>query len=468
MASTGVAYAVWSQGGDVRAAYLARRQTAFSGYATPLDADPSRDAGSGETLRPVGRHLVGRRRASRSGVRRTRPAATRVFARRLVRGAPSSVAADATLDDPRRPRRALGRLAGHRRRGRLLLRLGGLPPGRRRRRGRHDGARGRTAPARLGLRRSGRDRRRARERQRRRAARRRERPRRRDRGRRGAGRDDARLGDPRRRRHRAGVLGLSARRPGAARARRSARTPTASPPGSRRRRPARPPRSARGCSRTTRRCRSPRRSRLRSTLSDPAVRARPIRPPASMSPPTAPATRRSPTSRAPRRRAGGSGRRLRPRPRRARRHHDDELAPLEHPGAGMVAARWTSGTASPTRCCSTASRSAPTQGTRLTAAAPVLDGLHRWQVIATDVRGQVARSATRNLRIDSTPPRLIVQGQRQARAGQEAGLRVRAVELRPPRAPASGACGSTSVTDARDRARTRAAELRTRRSARGT
>ncbi len=96
MAGSGTGYAVWAENGDVRAAALARRQSAFAGYTTPLDGDPARDAGTGATLRPA----VG---ASSDGIgiavwgERDGSGATRVVARRLVRGAPSTVAADATL-----------------------------------------------------------------------------------------------------------------------------------------------------------------------------------------------------------------------------------------------------------------------------------------------------------------------------------------------------------------------------------
>ncbi len=96
MASTGVAYAVWSQNGDVRAAYLARRQSAFSGYAMPLDADQSNDAGSGPTMNPqVGTAADG------TGIavwgEKDATGMPHVIARRLVRAAPSAVTADATL-----------------------------------------------------------------------------------------------------------------------------------------------------------------------------------------------------------------------------------------------------------------------------------------------------------------------------------------------------------------------------------
>jgi len=96
MAQTGVAYAVWSQNGDVRAAYLPRRQGAFSGYAMALDSDQSRDAGTGPAMKPavgtaadgLGIAVWGEKDATGT---------THVIARRLVRGAPSAVTADATL-----------------------------------------------------------------------------------------------------------------------------------------------------------------------------------------------------------------------------------------------------------------------------------------------------------------------------------------------------------------------------------
>jgi hypothetical protein len=73
-----------------------------------------------------------------------------------------------------------------------------------------------------------------------------------------------------------------------------------------------------------------------------------------------------------------------------------------------------------------------TQGTRLTASAPIPDGLHRWQVVATDVRGQTARSATRNLRIDATPPRLLLRVSGRRTAGRKLLFAVRALDLRSP------------------------------------
>ena len=96
MAPTGVAYAVWAQGGDIRAAYLPRRYGGFSGYPGALDAAPSQDAGTGAALRPAVS-------ASADGLgvavwgERDGAGGTHVIARRLVRGGPSAVYADATL-----------------------------------------------------------------------------------------------------------------------------------------------------------------------------------------------------------------------------------------------------------------------------------------------------------------------------------------------------------------------------------
>ncbi len=94
MSINGVAYATWAQAGDVEAAYLPRRQAAFQAYGAPLDAAAADDAGSGPTLRPqvaassdgTGVAVWGEREG----------ATTRVVERRLVRGRLSGIAADAS------------------------------------------------------------------------------------------------------------------------------------------------------------------------------------------------------------------------------------------------------------------------------------------------------------------------------------------------------------------------------------
>jgi hypothetical protein len=96
MAPTGVAYAAWTENGDVRAAYLPRRTAAFQSYAGAADADPARVAGAGPARRPRvaasadGTGLVVWGEPDGAGV-------TRVYARRLVRERLSAVVADASV-----------------------------------------------------------------------------------------------------------------------------------------------------------------------------------------------------------------------------------------------------------------------------------------------------------------------------------------------------------------------------------
>ena len=67
------------------------------------------------------------------------------------------------------------------------------------------------------------------------------------------------------------------------------------------------------------------------------------------------------------------------------------------------------------------------------AGAACADGTHRWRVVATDRRGQVAATKVRYLRVDATPPALSVKvtGQPQARQGRE-GHRPRGRRLAEP------------------------------------
>jgi len=73
-----------------------------------------------------------------------------------------------------------------------------------------------------------------------------------------------------------------------------------------------------------------------------------------------------------------------------------------------------------------------TAATTLAPTAPIADGLHRWQVVATDPRGQSVRSATRNLRIDATPPGLTVKVSGKQQPGRTLTFALHAIDLRPP------------------------------------
>lgn len=68
-----------------------------------------------------------------------------------------------------------------------------------------------------------------------------------------------------------------------------------------------------------------------------------------------------------------------------------------------------------------------TDQTKITSMIPVADGLHTWRVVATDRRGQTAVTKTRNLRVDATGPRLSV-GVR--RSGRTVRLSARARDVR--------------------------------------
>jgi hypothetical protein len=49
---------------------------------------------------------------------------------------------------------------------------------------------------------------------------------------------------------------------------------------------------------------------------------------------------------------------------------------------------------------------AQTTSTGVTVPTVVPDGMHRWRVVATDIRGQSTSTPSRNLRVDATPPKL--------------------------------------------------------------
>ena len=63
---------------------------------------------------------------------------------------------------------------------------------------------------------------------------------------------------------------------------------------------------------------------------------------------------------------------------------------------------------------------------------PLLDGTHRWQVIGTDRRGQIARSLTGTFRVDVTPPTLTSSFSGQRRVGKTLKLRFGAADLGSP------------------------------------
>jgi hypothetical protein len=65
---------------------------------------------------------------------------------------------------------------------------------------------------------------------------------------------------------------------------------------------------------------------------------------------------------------------------------------------------------------------------------PIPDGVHRWQVQATDRRGQVTSSRVRILRVDATPPQLTVRVSGERKAGRALKVSVRASDVQNPTA----------------------------------
>ena len=88
-----------------------------------------------------------------------------------------------------------------------------------------------------------------------------------------------------------------------------------------------------------------------------------------------------------------------------------------------------------------------TGDTRFTPPTPLTDGIHRWQVVATDRRGQVARGATRNLRIDGTAPKLLIKiGGKRLTGKRLTFTRARDRPAQPGAARGSARCASTTAT----------------------
>jgi hypothetical protein len=69
-----------------------------------------------------------------------------------------------------------------------------------------------------------------------------------------------------------------------------------------------------------------------------------------------------------------------------------------------------------------------TTDTKLTPVNPVPDGVHSWRVVATDRRGQVARTPTRPLRVDSLPPEVTLSVSGVKKAGRQVKVNVRAAD----------------------------------------
>jgi hypothetical protein len=68
----------------------------------------------------------------------------------------------------------------------------------------------------------------------------------------------------------------------------------------------------------------------------------------------------------------------------------------------------------------------------------VPDGLHKWRVVAVDRRGQSTTTATRNLRVDATPPKVKFKVSGTRRRGGLVKVAVSATDATGTAAQASG------------------------------
>jgi hypothetical protein len=79
-----------------------------------------------------------------------------------------------------------------------------------------------------------------------------------------------------------------------------------------------------------------------------------------------------------------------------------------------------------------------TTSTGLTVPTPVPDGLHRWRVVAIDIRGQTAATPSRNLRVDAAPPKITFKVSGVRKRGRQVKVAVQATDASGTAAQASG------------------------------
>jgi hypothetical protein len=79
-----------------------------------------------------------------------------------------------------------------------------------------------------------------------------------------------------------------------------------------------------------------------------------------------------------------------------------------------------------------------TTSTALTVPTVVADGLHRWRVVAVDLRGQSTATPSRNLRVDATPPKVTFKVSGSRKRGGQVKVAVQASDASGTTAQASG------------------------------
>jgi hypothetical protein len=79
-----------------------------------------------------------------------------------------------------------------------------------------------------------------------------------------------------------------------------------------------------------------------------------------------------------------------------------------------------------------------TTSTGLTVPTVVADGLHRWRVVAVDIRGQSTATPSRNLRVDATAPKVTFKVSGSRKRGKQVKVAVQATDATGTAAQASG------------------------------
>jgi hypothetical protein len=79
-----------------------------------------------------------------------------------------------------------------------------------------------------------------------------------------------------------------------------------------------------------------------------------------------------------------------------------------------------------------------TTSTGLTVPSVVADGLHRWRVVAVDIRGQSTATPSRNLRVDATAPKVTFKVSGSRKRGKQVKVAVQATDATGTAAQASG------------------------------
>ena len=82
-----------------------------------------------------------------------------------------------------------------------------------------------------------------------------------------------------------------------------------------------------------------------------------------------------------------------------------------------------------------------TTSTGLTVPTRVPDGVHRWRVVAIDIRGQATATPTRNLRVDATPPKVSFKVSGTRKRGKQVKVVAKATDASGTAAKASGLQG---------------------------